>query len=83
MNIQVKGKKYTLDPNIKFGLFKKMMNEEGDPLVLQEIIQAILKPMPEEEDIDEWDFKDIQRIMKRFGEAQKEFMIDFKKKLST
>ena len=83
MNVTVNGKKFTINPNIKFGLFKRLMSGDDDPEVLEQVLKSALKPKPTKKELDNMDMEQIIEIMVLFQEAQKGFLTDIKKKLST
>lgn len=80
--IEINGKNYTFNLNIKWGIFKKLNLNSEDPEVIEEGLKNILRPIPSEVELNEIGFLDIMNIMEMFGQEMQKKQTDYKKKLS-
>lgn len=80
--MQINGKKYKVDANISWGLFEEFVSNENDPLIMRKIVKEVLKPSPSDKEIKEMNMKQVLKIISTYSVKTKDFLKDFKKKLS-
>jgi len=82
MEITINGKKYSINSNIKFGLFKKLSSGKIEPEEFGVVLKAVLDPKPTNKAIDNMDLEQIFEVIILFQKSQEAFLRDIKKKLS-
>ena len=82
MNIKINEREYRLVPDIKLGIMMRMQKDPENPDNISAFLNAVLKPSPTEEEIEEFKMSDFIAISEQFAEAQKNLQTNFKKKLS-
>jgi len=86
--IEVNGKEYEINLDIKLGsqkLMRKIMNNPEDKktdIYIEMLMKDLLIPEPTSKELFNFRFSDIKKIMTKFAEESKETNSDFKKKRS-
>jgi len=82
MEIEINGKIYRINSDVKFGIMELLDENPEDVKVIKMIIKDILIPTPSNEDMFDFRKSDIERIFIAFSNQQEEENKTFKKKLS-
>ena len=86
--IEINGKKYEINMDMKWGTQRLLQKIRDDPLntknmkYLELIIKDILVPPPSQNEMFSFRNSDIENIFNEFGKDTTEVSRDFKKKLS-
>ena len=86
--VEINGKNYKINMDLKWGTQKLMKKINDDPKNLENlrylevIVKDILIPSPTAKEIFNFRNSDIERIFEEFADDNKGVNVDFKKKLS-
>lgn len=84
--IEINGKKYKINLDIKWGTQKKMMEIQKDPSdpdnvnLMEPILKDMLDPAPTNKQLSEFRTSDIERVFSEFSTEMDNLDTDFKKK---
>lgn len=86
--VEINGKEYKINKDIKFGTQKMMGKIQDDPSnpnnmkYVEYILKDLLIPKPTSKELFEFRTSDIEKIMNEYSSEASETSKDFKKKLS-
>jgi len=82
MEIEINGKKFTINDDPRFGIMELMQKAPENPQYVRLFIKEILLPTPTAEEIFNFRKSDVINIIKIFQEADSEEAIEIQKKHS-